>query len=173
MSLERHFGADADRYFNLARGIDSRPVVPDREAKSIGHEQTFEVDVHDPEEVRRVLFDQAEQVARRLRKHGLHARGISLKIRFGAFETIRRSLTLHDPTDVTTELWQAARGLFNKWAEQFQPVRLIGMTAERLVRGEGQMKLFCDPNRERQREVDRIADRINARFGGTRIKRGR
>lgn len=171
--LKRHFGSGADRYFNLARGIDNRPVVPDREAKSIGHEQTFEVDVHDPEEVRWVLFDQAEQVARRLRKHGLHAHGIALKIRFGEFETISRSLTLHDPTDVTAELWQAARGLFDKWAEHFQPVRLIGMTAERLVKGEGQMKLFCDPNRERQREVDRIADRINARFGGTRIKRGR
>ena len=83
--LQQHLGADAERYFNLARGIDDRPVVPDREAKSIGHEQTFEVDVADPDEIRRVLLDQVEQVRRRLRKHGLQARGVSLKIRFGRF----------------------------------------------------------------------------------------
>ncbi|MDP6153545.1 MAG: DNA polymerase IV [Phycisphaeraceae bacterium] len=170
--MKRHFGADAERYFNLARGIDHRAVVPDRAAKSIGHEQTFEVDVRDPGEVRRVLFDQVDQVARRLRRQGLRAHGISLKIRFGDFETISRSLTLRDPTDITAELWEAARGLFDKWAQRFQPVRLIGMAAERLAKGQGQMGLFLDQNRERQRELDRVADRINARFGAATIKRG-
>ena len=48
--LQRLFGSDAEWYLNLARGIDVRPVLPDREAKSIGHEQTFEQDVADPDE---------------------------------------------------------------------------------------------------------------------------
>jgi hypothetical protein len=62
-----------------------------RGSSSFDHEQTFEVDVADREEVRRVLLDQVEQVARRLRKQGLKARGASLKIRYGDFETISRS----------------------------------------------------------------------------------
>ncbi len=78
LSMERmrhYFGSDAERYHNLIRGIDDRPVVTDREAKSIGHEQTFAVDLADQDEVRRVLHDQVQRVARCLRKHGLAARG--------------------------------------------------------------------------------------------------
>jgi DNA polymerase-4 len=168
--LQQHFGAEADRYFNLARGIDLREVICDHEARSIGHEQTFELDVADPEEIRRVLLDQVEQVARRLRKHGLRARGVALKIRYGDFQTISRSATLPASTDVTQELWQAARAIFQKWP--FQPVRLIGMTAERLDAGEGQMDLFVDAAQERQRKLDSVADRITQKFGQRAIRRG-
>jgi DNA polymerase-4 len=168
--LAGYLGSDAQRYYDLARGIDDRPVVPDQEAKSIGHEQTFSTDVDDADEVRRVLLDQVEQVARRLRKHRLHARGVTLKIRYGKFQTISRSTTLDAATDATAELWQAARDLFNAWA--FQPVRLIGMTAERLGEGEGQLGLFTDPRKERQRKLDGVADRINDKFGKRAIGRG-
>ena len=168
--LQPHFGSDAQWYFNLARGIDDRPVMPDREAKSIGHEQTFEVDVTDADEVRRVLFDEVEQVARRLRQHGLEAKGLSLKIRFGDFQTISRSTTLASASNLTTELWEAARDLFDRWP--FQPVRLIGMTAERLSTGQEQMGLFVDPHRERQKKLDGLADKINDKFGAKAIRRG-
>jgi len=168
-ALQRHLGSEAEWYLNLARGVDDRQVTPDREAKSISHERTFEADLIHPEEVRRVLLDEVEQVGWRLRKHGLHARGISLKIRFGNFETINRSRTLDEPTDSTAELWQAAREVSDAW--RFQPVRLIGMAAERLSRG-GQMGLFIDPHRERQRKLDSVADQINARFGKRSIRRG-
>jgi len=167
--MEKHFGSDAQRYFDLARGIDDRPVIPDQEAKSIGHEQTFEVDVADANEIRRVLLDQVEQVARRLRRLEFHARGVTVKIRFGKFATISRSLTLGNPTNATIELWQAARGLFDKWP--FQPVRLIGMTAERLSKGEEPLGLFTDPQKERQKKLDGVVDRINEKFGKRAIRR--
>ena len=168
--LQKHLGSEAQWYATLARGIDDRPVTPDREAKSIGHEQTFEVDVAEPDDIRRVLFDQVEQVARRLRKHGLTARGVALKIRFGDFETISRSTTLTSPTDITMELWQAARGLFDKWP--FRPVRLIGMTAERLTAEKGPTTLFPDPEKERQKKLDSVTDRINEKYGKRTIQRG-
>jgi DNA polymerase IV len=117
-----------------------------------------------------VLLDQVEQVARRLRRLGLYARGVAVKIRFAKFETINRSSTLANPTDSTEELWEAARGLFNKWP--FQPVRLIGMTAEQLTKGQGQLGLFTDPQKERQRKLDVVADRINNKFGRSAIRRG-
>ncbi|MEI8196525.1 MAG: DNA polymerase IV [Phycisphaerae bacterium] len=168
--LEAHCGGEAERFYLLARGLDHRPVTIDREAKSIGHEQTFEVDVAEGDEIRRVLLDQVEQVGQRLRRHGLLARGVSVKIRFGSFQTINRSTTLPAPTDATNELWQAARQLFDNWA--FQPVRLIGMTAERLSGGANQMSLFPDPEHERQRKLDLVADQINERFGKRAIRRG-
>jgi DNA polymerase-4 len=169
-SLERYLGGDTERYLKLANGIDDRTVTPDREAKSIGHEQTFEVNVTDADEVRRVLLDQVELVARRLRRNAIHARGISLKIRYGQFQTINRSKSLETSTNATSEIWQAARELFNAWT--FQPVRLIGISAERLSQGDAQMGLFVDPAQEKQKKLDAVADRINNKFGKRAIRRG-
>lgn len=172
--LSQLLGRDSDWFLRLANGVDDRPVVRDRDARSIGHEQTFGVDVEHPDEVRLVLLEQVEQVSRRLRKHGLFARCVSLKIRYGDFETIARSTTLERSTDVTAELWAAASALFDRWRrESFQPVRLIGMSASQLTRGEGQMSLFVDPKSERAKKVDAVADKIAAKFGPKAISRGR
>jgi DNA polymerase-4 len=167
--LRQFFGTEADHYHRLARGLDERPVVADHDAKSIGHEQTFGEDLADPAEVRPVLLDQVEQVGARLRRHGLVAGGVSLKIRYGNFQTISRSATLPRATDATSELWGVARTLFDQWP--FQPVRLIGASAERLSRGRGQLDLFADPEHDRRRKLDEVADRINSRFGKRSIRR--
>ena len=79
-------------------------------------------------------------------------------------------MTLGDPTDSTNELWHAARSLFEKWS--FQPVRLIGMTAERLSKTRGQLGLFADPQKEQQKKLDQLSDRINEKFGKRTIRRG-
>jgi DNA polymerase IV len=168
--FERFFGSDGTRYRELSRGIDRRPVVSDQQAKSISHEQTFGADVAEADEVRRVLLDQVEQVAFRLRRAGLEAAGVSLKIRYGRFETIHRSTTLDRPTTATGELWQAARRLFEKWS--FKPVRLIGMAAERLTPAQERMSLFPDPVEQRQSRLDAVADQINEKFGKRAIRRG-
>ena len=66
--MEKFFGSEAERYQRLARGHDERAVVPDREAKSVGHEQTFEVDVTDPQEIKQVLMDQGRAGCRTTQK---------------------------------------------------------------------------------------------------------
>ncbi|MEX2673637.1 MAG: DNA polymerase IV [Phycisphaeraceae bacterium] len=172
--LTSHVGRDGARYHRLAQGLDDRPVTPDGAAKSIGHEQTFEQDVADVEAVRTVLLDQSEQVARRLRKHHLRARTISLKIRFGEFQTISRSATLEAASCTTATLWHTARQLFDRWAaEAFVPVRLIGMHASQLTaETTEQMGLFTDAATQRQSRLDQAADRIVDRFGKTAIRRG-
>ena len=130
-------GDEAEHYQRLAHGLDDRPVTVDREAKSIGQEQTFGVDVGDQDAVRKVLLEQVEQVARRLRNHGLWARGVTVKIRYGDFQTITRSCTLQDATHTTVGLQEAAMAIFDRWAKaSFQPVRLIGVTATHFS-GEG------------------------------------
>ena len=172
--LVDRFGEEGERYWRLARGIDERPVVGDGEAKSIGHEQTFGTDLTDPEEVRGVLLGQVEQVARRLRRHGLRARSVHLKIRDGAFRTITRATTLSEPTDETKALWEVSRAIFERWAgASFKPVRLIGMSASNLTAAPEQLGLFADRSREQQKRVDAALDTINAKFGKTAIRRGR
>jgi DNA polymerase-4 len=171
--LAERFGADARHYYDLARGVDDRPVTPDRQAKSIGQEETFETDVAERDALRRTLFAQAEQVGRRLRKADLRARAVWVKIRFGDFKTITRQCTLPDATDGTTALYEAARGLFDAWAAAaFAPVRLIGMAGKGLVAGGGQMSLFADPAAQKETAVDHLVDRINRKLGKSSIRRG-
>lgn len=166
------FGNDAEHYRRLSRGIDDRPVVPEHEAKSIGHEQTFGENLTHPDHVRAVMLDQSEQVGWRLRRHGFKAGRVTVKIRFGQFETITRSRTLGRHTDVTGEIWEAAKGLFDEWAgRSFRPVRLIGVTAGALSQDEGQLDLFGQSAQQRSSKVDQLTDQIVDRFGKRAIRR--
>jgi len=166
-------GAEGEHLWQLARGEDERPVTPDAAARSLGAEQTFERDVDDPDAVRDVLRGQGERIAVRLRRHGLQARTVTLKIRFGAFRTVTRSLTLDEPTDRTDLLCDTACTLWERWvAREFQPVRLIGVSASQLGPGGGQAALFTDPRDVRGRALDRATDAVRERFGADAIRRG-
>mgnify|MGYP006273384707 CR=1 FL=1 len=173
--LAARFGELGAHLHRLAFGLDDRPVVPDRVAKSIGQEQTFDQNLDDPEQVQAVLLGQVEQVGQRLRRQGMLAAAASVKIRFGDFETITRSTTLDRSTDLTDELWQAGRMLFDRWAAaSFSPVRLIGFTAEQLSSPgttHSQAELFPDAGRERRRRLDAALDTINDRFGQASVHR--
>lgn len=168
------FGEDGERFHALAFGRDSRPVTPDSDAKTIGQEQTFGVDVVEAETVRSVLLGQVEQVGWRLRRAGHLASGVRLKIRYGDFKTITRSDMLPNLTDSTDVLWEAALRLFDAWARSgFQAVRLIGMTATHLSRGGEQLGLFDQADNERRKRVDATLDQINAKFGKATVHRAR
>ena len=172
--LQKRFGIEADRYLRLSQGKDVREVTPDREAKSIGQEQTFGADLTDPEDVRATLLGQTEQVGYRLRRHGLRAARITVKIRDGEFNTCTRSLTLSEPSDQTRALWQAALQLFDTWADKsFRPVRLIGMSTAHFTLGAGQLPLFPDPTSDKQRKLDRALDKLTQKFGTPIVKRAR
>ena len=171
--LAARLGTSGEYLEQLAFGHDERPVCPDHGAKSISHEETFETDLGDPDAVREVLLRQVEAVGERLRRHGLFARRVGLKIRYGDFVTISRSRTLERATQHTDELWQAAAATFDGWARgQFRPVRLIGMGAEALGGPEPQMELFGQAEEAKRGKVDSAVDAINRKFGGRIVKRG-
>ena len=163
----------------LARGEDDRPVTPDREAKTIGHEQTFGENLTDADEVRAVMLAQAEAVARRARKHARAFAGVTIKIRFGDFQTVTRSTMLDAPTDRTDTLAAEARALFDHWCKEpagFRPVRLIGVTATHLTAASAaaaQSTLFTDDTKhnEARRALDRATDAIADRYGKDSIRR--
>lgn len=159
----------------LAMGIDDRPVRPDREAKSIGSERTFGVDLARPADATPFLIEQAEEIAERLRRHGRLARTVTVKIRSGDFRTLTRSRTLREATDLTEEVIDTARALFGTWAAaSFRPLRLLGTSLSNLVEPEaaGQSSLFDAGRDERRRRLDAATDDIRRRFGTGAIGRG-
>jgi DNA polymerase IV len=115
----------------LARGIDERPVVSDRPAKSVGHEQTFAHDLHDPDALAVEAVRMADAVASRLREHGLAGRTVTLKVRFGTFVTITRSTTLPEAVDVGPAIAAAARSLLSG-VDPSPGVRLLGVSVSNL-----------------------------------------
>lgn len=168
-------GNSGEHYWRLAQGMDDRPVVPDREAKSISHETTFAEDIGDDEVLQDWLGELVDQVARRLRGDDVKGRTIEIKVRFADFQTITRSYTLREATNITSELWDAAKTLFvQKVASQHPPIRLLGFG----VHGIGpatearQQDLFGDGNRERQQQLDQVTDQIVAKFGSQSLRRG-
>jgi DNA polymerase-4 len=173
-ALAARLGDFGHHLARLARGEDDRPVHADHEAKSISHEQTFAEDLRDPDEVRRVMLAQCEDVARRLRRHHRLARTVTVKIRFGDFETITRAEGLGEPTDLTETIWAAARALFDRWTrESFRPVRLIGVGVSHLTDPASgrQLGLFEADRDERGSRLDSITDAIIARHGKGAIRR--
>lgn len=171
-TLERVFGSYGERLHALANGIDDRPVTPDREAKSVGHEQTFGEDLTDPDAVRAVLLAQVEDVARRLRRKGLKGRTVTLKIRFGDFQTITRAASMDSPTDQTETIWQIASSLFESWTtkEGFRPVRLIGASVGNIGE-QTQLGLFAVEEQTKRSGVDKATDAIVEKFGKGAIRR--
>jgi DNA polymerase-4 len=171
-TLKSRFGSSGECLWELAHGIDDRPVVPEREARSISHETTFEQDVDDPEVLRAWLVDLTEQVGWRLRRHGLRGRTVHLKVRFADFTTITRSQTLPEPTDITHELWQAADDvLCHRLPADHLSVRLLGMGVGSFETGPIQGLLFDRDQRQKQAGLDAAADHIRERFGSSALRR--
>lgn len=172
--LARRFGKWGDRLFELARGRDERPVMPDHEAQSISHENTFEVDLREPAALRDSLRGLTEQVAWRLRRQGLLAGTVEIKVRYSDFRTVNRSAALPAASAGTRDLWTcASRLLARQLARRRDPVRLIGMGASRLTREQSaQADLFEAEMSARQRRIDSMVDAVNERYGRTGLHRG-
>ena len=133
-------------FYRLARGEDDRPVYLTREAKSISAEQTFAEDVADPDALAQTVGDQAARVVRRLRRAGLRARTVQLKLRLADFTTFTRRRTLPIPTDEPAPIEAAAREILAGEVGQGRSFRLIGTGVSNLVEAESaaQLSLF-DP----------------------------
>jgi len=126
--LVEGFGENlGEHLFVLANGLDARPVISERAAKSIGHEMTFAEDLADPDDVKGVLLQLAEMVGRRLRRAEQRAGVIRLKLRHPPFETKTRQKKV-DPTADDLELYRVAKSLLLAAWDQQKPVRLLGVT---------------------------------------------
>jgi DNA polymerase IV len=169
--LSRRFGLWGERLLDLAHGRDDRGVVPEWEAKSYSHEETFPTDKGDPVFLAAVMLDQACRVARRLRRAGAAGRVVTVKIRYGDFKTITRQRRLQHPTTLAEEIYEEAKQLFlTAW--NGRPVRLIGVGVGQAESREEEGFLFPqerDP--DRQRRLAETVDRIQEKYGSDKIVR--
>jgi DNA polymerase-4 len=158
--------AGGRRLHDLANGRDARRIVTESREKSIGHENTFGVDVGNLDTLRREFLRLSGRVGERLREHELVARTVAIKVRFSDFRTITRSRTLAEPTNVGRRLFEEAWDVFGALGLDVRqtPLRLIGVRAEQLLDAGGDALALWDPDEE-WREAERTLDAVSARFG--------
>ena len=169
-TLSRILGAaQAQRVHELANGRDPRGVETARVEKSVSHEETFAHDVSDIEFLNAEILRLADRVAVRLRRGGLEAGGVAIKLRFADFQTITRSQSLSEPTAVGYRIGRLGRELLAA-VDMRAPVRLIGVRAERLVpAGSAALALWDDDGEWKQ--VEGALDQLSERFGTGSITR--
>ena len=175
--LERLVGErSAGHLRRLARGEDRRPVDGRRRSKSISEERTYGEDLRGEDAIDRALLARAEGVSRQLRKKGLVARTVHLKVRRGDFTTWTRSATLKRATDLAEPIVTAARELFRDRIDLGPGggVRLLGVGVSSLTTaGSGQIELFLDDDEQRARNIAKATDAVRNKIGEKGITRAR
>ena len=169
--LIRLFGENGRDLSRHAKGIDNRPVVTERETKSISQEVTFSVDVRDDKVLEKRIREQAARVAAQLREKELAGSTIKLKIRWPDFTTLTRQTTLGHRTDQEDEVAKAALKLMESVRKPNQAVRLIGVGVSGLGQPIRQLGLW-DTDRERSRKLQEVLDELQEKYGKNVIKRG-
>jgi DNA polymerase-4 len=172
--LARRFGQHGEDLARRALGMDDRPIVTERAAKSISQETTYAYDVTERATLTHSLRDQATAVAHTLQRKGLTGTTIKLKIRWPDFTTPTRQLTLPQPTQEADAIYEAALRLFDAIWSAGQPVRLIGVGISGLGSPPRQLSIWDMPSPEeleRQQRVEAALAALQARFGAGVVRR--
>jgi len=169
------FGRDAQHMRDRAAGRDDRAVCAEREEVSISGEETFDTNVRDDGALLAALLKQADRVGERLRRRGLVAGCLTLKLREPDFRTLTRRRSFTPASSDGAVLAQLTRELFGAWRKSRPDValRLVGVAASDLAPGE-QADLFSPPPEAAVMEpkLDAAVDEIRRRFGSTALQRG-
>ena len=160
----RLFGENGRELVRHARGIDDRPIVTERETKSISQENTFSRDVRDDKLLQKTLREMSAEVAKQLRKNNLAGKTIKLKIRWPDFTTLTRQTTLNNPTDQEEEIAEAVLDLLKTVRKPNQAVRLIGVGVSGLGAPIRQLGLW-DVDNEKSRKLQEAVDTLQEKFG--------
>jgi DNA polymerase-4 len=168
-------GAAHGRHLHrLAWALDDRPVEPEREVKSISHEETFADDRHTHADLVRELVRLSDAVAARLRAHGAGAaRTLTLKIRFAGFETITRSITAPGGVSTAHAIVAAVEPLLQA-VDPSAGVRLLGVSASNFTTASRQLSLddLLDDRLDDEHQwllAEETVDAIRKRFGSAAI----
>lgn len=172
--LARRYGSYGAHLADLARGVDPRTVEPEREAKSISAETTFEKDLRDFEALRAELWPLCEKVSRRLKNAALAGRTVVLKLKTGDFKLLTRRRQVEVPTQLADELFRVAAPLLEREAQGTRRFRLIGVGATDLEAAAppAAADLF-DASPGKRAAIERAMDSVRDKFGEEAIGLGR
>lgn len=176
--LEAKLGRAGPHFHALAHARDARTVEGRRSSKSVGSEHTLSSDISDREELKRHLRQAAEDVGRRLRRKGIVAHGVRVKLKTWDFRILTRQHRFSSTTDVADTLFAAGVRLLDTF-EDPGPFRLVGIAAYELERAEEapQGDLFsAAPDAAvkttgRHRDLETAIDALTARFGSGVLRR--
>ena len=165
-------GRDAARLADLARGIDPRPVRPEREVKSVSAETTFDQDLRSLEQLRPVLWRLCEKVSLRLKRANLAGRSVTLKLKDTDFQLRTRTRAGLAPTQLAGRLFDAAGPLLARECDG-SAFRLIGIGAADLCDGAlADRGDLADPDVAREARREAALDRIREKFGSGAVQKG-
>jgi DNA polymerase-4 len=168
--LERELGRAGAHFYSLANAEDPRHVDGDRASKSIGSEVTLDEDIRDGPRLRRHLRRSADEIGQRLRRKGIVALGVRVKLKTFDFQILTRQHRLTRPTDVAEELYSIGLTLLPQFAHP-GPFRLVGMAAYELVEREDKSQLDLFANSARRRKLETAVDALTQRFGPGVLRR--
>ena len=159
---------------DYANGIDPSPVLSEpEEAKGYSISTTLEEDVKKAAQAYPVLLALADSVTARIRNDGAKAYCIAVTIRDNSFKTRSHQRSLENPTDISKEVYETSKELFDELWDGATPLRLLGIAMTNITREDtAQFSLFPDEKKEKARKIDKAKDALNAKFGTATIVRG-
>lgn len=169
VELMKQFGGEGRRLWRLARGIDDRKVVPDRGAKTISNETTFNDDIRDFAALEKILWRLSEKVSSRLKSGELAGTTITLKLKTADFRQRTRSQSIHAPTQLAAKIFAISREMLAKEIDG-TAFRLIGTGVSALV--PGSQAGDTDMIDRRSADAERAMDDLRRKFGNAAVIRG-
>jgi len=167
--LMKQFGGEGQRLWRLARGIDDRRVVPDRGAKTISSETTFENDIRDFATLERLLWRLSEKVSSRLKSSELAGSTITLKLKTADFRQRTRSQSISAPTQLAAKIFSVSREMLAKEIDG-TAFRLMGAGVSALRAGS--QAHDTDMLDRRSAHAERAMDDLRRKFGNAAVIRG-
>jgi DNA polymerase IV len=176
MKLKKHLGINGKKIYEFANGIDHRPVDPNAvyDFKSIGNSTTLPRDTINIDEIKVVLTNLADSVARRMARKEVCAETVQVTIRYSDRKTVTRSQTLPNSIDSQREIYRIALLLFLKhWTGE--SIRLLGVTVQHLVDKKyacKQLDLFTYKQDIKNYQLTKTVDELRNRFGEEALLKG-
>ena len=134
--LIRLFGKNGHFFYDISRGIDNRPVNPERIRKSFGKERTFEEDLTKLDDIHTTLQDITDMLWHDLLRTGVKGKTLTVKIKYADFQQITRSKTFPKEVESDEQIFNTAKGILNTVFVQGNRIRLLGITLSNLIQPE-------------------------------------
>ncbi len=170
LTLKKYFGKPGlDLYFR-SNGYDPTPIAKDtysRPPESIGNSVTCPYDLENEDQIKAVFFMLCDSVATRLRKNKLKCGALSILVKNNRFEIKSRRKLLKKETQISSELLNASLELWEILKKRNEPIRSLGVCAEKLLPESSlQISLFDDScERAKKEKLEETVDALRGRFG--------